>query len=409
MQRCRNELCTRRPANRPLGPLLVVDGRVDVGFAATSRTARGTRARPRGRRAGSRGSARPAATRRGCWTDSPREQSNRGHGALRGPRRIASPTVHAPETPVPPLALVTVTHESERELAALLDSVARHLPSAQVVVVDCASTDSSLQVARDRKLVTTIELDENIGFGRASQRRSEGGPGAGHGARQPRRRADRRLAADARGRGTARRPERLLAPLVLSPDGSRQDTVHPLPGLRGGPRPRGHLADVVAGPALAPWKSSTPRRVGWAVGCALAARTETLRQLGPFDESIFLYGEDLELGLRAAEQGIETWFWPDARVIHHRAHSSKRAFGGEPFELVARARHDVVQRRLGTARARLDDASQAVTFASRVRRQARAGAAGRARAQAARGGPATAASDEPAATARWRSVPARRP
>src|SRR2546421_103321 len=27
----------------------------------------------------------------------------------------------------------------------------------------------------------------------------------------------------------ADRPERLLAPLVLSPDGSRQDTVHPLP------------------------------------------------------------------------------------------------------------------------------------------------------------------------------------
>ncbi len=46
---------------------------------ARSRTARGTRARHRAHRAGSRGSAPPSATRRGCWIDSPRAQSKRGH------------------------------------------------------------------------------------------------------------------------------------------------------------------------------------------------------------------------------------------------------------------------------------------------------------------------------------------
>lgn len=270
----------------------------------------------------------------------------------------------APETAVAPLALVTVTHESERELTALLDSVAQHLPSAQVVVVDCASSDASAVVARDRPLVTTIELDENIGFGRASNvglkavlapvtllvnpdvELIDGSPLT--------------LAAEA-----LRDPDRLLAPLVLSPDGSRQDTVHPLPASAPD-LVRSVISTSVAGPPLAPWKSPTPRRVGWAVGCAIAARTDTLRRLGPFDESIFLYSEDLELCLRAAEQGVETWFWPDVRVLHHRAHSSSKAFGGEPFELVARARHDVVARRLGTGRARLDAVSQAVTFASRV-------------------------------------------
>ncbi len=268
----------------------------------------------------------------------------------------------APETPE--LALVTVTHESERELAALLHSVARHVPAAQVVVVDCASSDGSVEVARDRRLVTTIELDENIGFGRASNvglkavlapvtllvnpdvELIDGSPLT--------------FAAEA-----LREPPRLFAPLVLSPDGSRQDTVHPLPASPPD-LARAVVSPTFAGATLAPWKSSTPRRVGWAVGCALAARTETLRHLGPFDESIFLYSEDLELCLRAAEHGIETWFWPDARVLHHRAHSSNKTFGGEPFELVARARHDVVARRMGTGRARLDDVSQAVTFASRV-------------------------------------------
>jgi GT2 family glycosyltransferase len=160
-----------------------------------------------------------------------------------------------------------------------------------------------------------------------------------------------------------------LAPLVLSPGGARQDTVHPAPGSAA------DLVFSVVPPAvvpgalgvwLAPWRSAEPRRVGWAVGCALVARTETLRRLGPFDERIFMYGEDMELGLRALEQGVQTWFWPQARVLHHQAHSSRQAFGGEPFERLARARHDAVLRRLGSGRARLDDVAQAATFGSRI-------------------------------------------
>ena len=128
------------------------------------------------------------------------------------------------------------------------------------------------------------------------------------------------------------------------------------------------------------------------MGCAIVARTDTLRALGPFDESIFLYGEDLELGLRARERGVQTWLWPAARVVHHRAHSSATAFGGEPFERLAAARHDVVRRRLGRRRATVDDALQTLTFASRIAVKTVLGRpAGRERAQlrcacAARGG-----------------------
>jgi GT2 family glycosyltransferase len=120
-----------------------------------------------------------------------------------------------------------------------------------------------------------------------------------------------------------------------------------------------------AGAWLAPWRAKAPRPVGWAVAAALVASTETLRQLGPFDESIFMYGEDLELGLRAAAQGIETWFWPGVRVLHGGAHATGPAFGGEAFERLARARHEVVTRTLGKRRGQLDDAAQALTFASR--------------------------------------------
>jgi GT2 family glycosyltransferase len=79
-----------------------------------------------------------------------------------------------------------------------------------------------------------------------------------------------------------------------------------------------------------------------------------------------MYGEDMELGLRAQRRGIETWLWPQARVVHHRAHATQAAFGGEPFDRLARARHDAVARAYGRRRAAADDVSQVVTFGSRI-------------------------------------------
>jgi GT2 family glycosyltransferase len=141
--------------------------------------------------------------------------------------------------------------------------------------------------------------------------------------------------------------------------------VHPHPGAA--PElARAALPEPALGGALDPWRANEPRAVGWAVGCCIAACTDTLRRLGPFDERAFLYAEDLDLGLRAAEQGTETWFWPHARVLHKHAHSTERAFGGEAFELLAARRRTVIRERLGDSARRRDDLVQAATFANRI-------------------------------------------
>jgi N-acetylglucosaminyl-diphospho-decaprenol L-rhamnosyltransferase len=269
------------------------------------------------------------------------------------------------------MALVTVTHDSEHDLRRLLASVSRHLPAARVVVVDSGSADASAAAAREWPGgAEVIELGENAGFGRGSN--------AGLGAvREPVtvllnpdvELVDGSLAKLAAELERPNAAERILAPLVLSPDGSRQDTAHPEP--HSAPA----LASAVVPPAAMPpplrraaqpWRATAPRRAAWAVGCCLAARTETLRRLGPFDERAFMYAEDMELGLRAGEQGIATWFRPEARVVHQRAHSSERAFGGEPFELLARRRREVIRERRGPTAARLDDWAQLTTFATRI-------------------------------------------
>ena len=106
--------------------------------------------------------------------------------------------------------------------------------------------------------------------------------------------------------------------------------------------------------------------MSWAVGCCVGARSDTLRRLGPFDPDIFLYGEDLELGLRAGDEGIETWWWPQARVIHHESHSARRVFGGEPYDLLATQRRSVIAKARGERAVRWDDRLQLATFANRL-------------------------------------------
>ena len=264
-----------------------------------------------------------------------------------------------------------MTHSSADELRALLGSVERHLPEARVVVVDSGSSDRSADVAREwRGRATVEELDVNAGFGRACNF------GVAHVSEPVTALVnpdvellDASLGALAEEALRPELPDRLLAPLVLQGDGRREDSVHPVP-TSGADLARSLVPPAALpgrlGLALAPWRSHRPRRVGWAVGCCLVARTSTLRRLGPFDERIFLYGEDMDLGLRARAAGVETWFRPEARVLHHRAHSTARAFGGEAFELLARQRREVLARQRGVRRARIDDAAQAVTFASRI-------------------------------------------
>jgi N-acetylglucosaminyl-diphospho-decaprenol L-rhamnosyltransferase len=265
------------------------------------------------------------------------------------------------------LALVTVTHNSSEDLHRLLTSTSAHLPDAKVIVVDSASSDDSVEVAR-RHGAEAIELGTNVGFGRASNAGVQAVDPAVTVLLNP----DVELVDGSLGvlAGLLHdADDRILAPLVLRPDGTREDSAQAEPASVEA------LAISLVPPAwmpgplrraACPWTDGRPRQVGWAVGCCLVARTDTLRRLGPFDERAFLYGEDLDLGLRATDAGIETWFRPEARVIHHGAHSTRHAFGGEPYELLARRRRAVVAERRGRRRALLDDLLQATTFADRL-------------------------------------------
>jgi GT2 family glycosyltransferase len=104
--------------------------------------------------------------------------------------------------------------------------------------------------------------------------------------------------------------------------------------------------------------------VGWAIAACLVARTELLRRLGPFDPTAFLFYEDLDLCLRAADQGIPTLLRPAVALRHEGGTSVGRALAGHDLELKATRRREVMSRR-GRAALALDDAAETLTYAVR--------------------------------------------
>jgi N-acetylglucosaminyl-diphospho-decaprenol L-rhamnosyltransferase len=262
---------------------------------------------------------------------------------------------------------LVVIHDSARPLEALLRSIERHLdPAPQVVVVDSGSSDEGVAVARDHG-ARAVHLDGNPGFGAAN---NAGLPFAEHEVtvllNPDCELLDGGLAHLA---SLAAREDALLVPRLLETDRRVQRSAHPLPGgvdallpalwpPRALPRAmREHFE---------PWRAKAPRRVGWAIAACLAARTDLLRRLGPFDPAAFLFYEDLELCLRARTAGVPTILRPGVRVVHHGGHATGPALGEGARDLQARRRRVVVRGGLGRRALVLDDAAQALTFATRA-------------------------------------------
>ncbi len=253
-----------------------------------------------------------------------------------------------------PYAAVVVLHESRDELAVLLASL-RGVDAPRLVVVDTGADDGGAELARAHG-AEVIERRDNPGFGAATNAGLERvhedvavllNPDV--------------VASDALPRlaALARAHDALHAPRLLNPDGSVQRSAHPLPGTLGAfiPAVLPWLPKPIKARAE-PYRSATPRTVGWAVAAVLAARTSTLRRFG-FDPAIHLFAEDMDLCLRAREHGIRTVYHPQLALVHTGRHSVE----AEPYSLLARNRHAVLARH---GKARLDDVQQLLTFATRA-------------------------------------------
>jgi N-acetylglucosaminyl-diphospho-decaprenol L-rhamnosyltransferase len=268
------------------------------------------------------------------------------------------------------ISIVVVTWNSEREIADLLATIDDHLADKEVelVVVDNSSIDATVAVVdvwSGRKQI--IRLDDNRGFGAA----------ANVGVREASFDAvvllnpdsllvDDSLIELAR---LALAEQAICGPELLNPDGSRQPSASAKhAGWEGATLamfPAGALPRRVRVPCE-PWRARGRTEVGWLTGACVAAPKQLLTRFGPFDESLGLYGEDMDLGLRARRAGVRSIYAPDvARLIHVGERSTTKRFGEARTARKLANRRLVVRRLLGPAREHADYAAQLLFHASR--------------------------------------------
>ncbi|MBN1920541.1 MAG: glycosyltransferase family 2 protein [Anaerolineae bacterium] len=284
-------------------------------------------------------------------------------------------------TPQPYVTVVIVNWNTREMLAQCLDSIAdsgwwpvddgyREVPfKADVIVVDNASSDRSVEMVRDQyPNVQLIENNENVGFARGNNQALQEAQGY----------YVMLLNSDAE--LTSGALEALVAyidahpdvgavgPYLLNGDGATlQPSCHPVLTPR---REFWRLCflDRIWPQATYPmhrWDPATPREVEVIKGACLVLRREALDQVGLLDEQYFMYSEEMDLCYRLSQAGWKLVWVPEARVIHHGEASSKQMAERMYIELY-RSKVQFHRKFGGNRRARLFKALVALAYLPRA-------------------------------------------
>jgi N-acetylglucosaminyl-diphospho-decaprenol L-rhamnosyltransferase len=236
--------------------------------------------------------------------------------------------------PAPPMSVAIVSFNTRDLLAQCVTSVLAARPE-RVVVVDNASSDGTVELVRARfPGVHLIANDDNRGYGAAANQ-------AVAACATPAvllLNSDTLVAPDCvatLGSYLAAHPTvAVVGPRLANADGTLQRSTYPFPAA----------ADIVLGetplhllvrriPGLRErfwrtWSHDVARPVPWVLGAALAIRRAAFDSVAGFDESYFLYSEEVDLCRRLATAGFEVHYAPVTTVVH---------FGGESTRQVGEA------------------------------------------------------------------------
>lgn len=225
---------------------------------------------------------------------------------------------------MPRVAIVVVTYQSARDVDACFGSLAAaRLHGAEVIAVDNASSDGTAAAIRARHpWVRVIDSGANLGFA--------GGNGVGirraleEGAEwiyllNPDTDVDPAFLEEAlEVAGADPRAAAVQSLLLLHPErelvNSAGNAIHFL-GF-------GYCGAYRARRSAIP---DEPREIAYPSGAAVLLRAEALREVGAFDEALFLYHEDLDLGVRLRLAGWRCRLAPRSLVWHHYEFSRNRA------------------------------------------------------------------------------------
>jgi N-acetylglucosaminyl-diphospho-decaprenol L-rhamnosyltransferase len=211
---------------------------------------------------------------------------------------------------------VVVTHNSKLDLPGLVQNAELRKAFARLVVVDSASTDSTVAIAQ-RGGLEVFARQINHGFGAA----------ANEGVRHTSApfvcilNADIRFTtSDVATRLAAQFADEavgVVAPTLVLPDGREQDSARQVP------LPTDLMIRRLRHANLGALTAAAPGPVPWVAGAFLLIRRKAFTAVNGFDERFHLYFEDVDLCVRLRNSGWQVIFDPSVRVSHHHRAASR--------------------------------------------------------------------------------------
>lgn len=109
------------------------------------------------------------------------------------------------------------------------------------------------------------------------------------------------------------------------PDGTPQGSPFWFPGIASeldrGLR-LGIVARLLSSALVMDPKPRQPSAVDWLGGTSMIIRREVINAIGPLDEGLYTYFDDIDYCLNAKRAGWPTWFVPESRIIHLEGRST---------------------------------------------------------------------------------------
>lgn len=249
------------------------------------------------------------------------------------------------------LSIVIVSWNTREILAQCLRSVVRHPPSGtfDVWVVDNDSTDGSAQMIKeDFPDVRLIENRENIGFAPANNQAIRASDGEYVLLLNP----DTEVFAgtfDTLRNFLQTHPHAGAAgPKTLNPDGSLQTSSYPFPTLSRELWRLLHLDKLVpyGSYRMEDW-ALHPREVDALLGACILFPRSVLDTVGLFDESYFMYTEEIDLCYRVRQSGKKLFWVPQADIIHYGGQSTQQV-AVEMFLQLYKSKLQFMRKHFGT-------------------------------------------------------------
>jgi len=225
------------------------------------------------------------------------------------------------------ISVVIVGWNAKRYLEVCLDSLFSSPPrrSMEIIVVDNASDDgSSEMITTQFPQAKVIRSEENLGFSRGNNLGIRGSLGHYIALVNP----DVIVfpgCLDALADFLDQNPNvGNVGPRVFNADLTQQSTCRRFPTLWNnfcsatGLAMKFRNSKLFAGEHMFYFPHDRTLSVDVLVGCFSFIRRETFDQVGLLDESLFMYGDDLDWCRRCWKAGWQVVFYPGARAIHDR-------------------------------------------------------------------------------------------